>query len=177
MDLKTKTSLASTTVNQPRKRIKAYDRPIMFMKTPQTPKISRPPITKSNHWSLGTFMRTRAFSVGVEHRRSIGRRQTQRAVLLVQVEISASGEFSIGRVQNVSEGGLLVLTHNPLDPEKEVTTRLNLPAPPPEYHIECQGVVVRIQPGSNMAIEFRQLKEEHRKAIAEFVKATLKDGV
>ena len=104
-------------------------------------------------------------------------RKTQRAVLLVQVEISASGEFSLGRVQNVSEGGMMVLTHNPLDPKKEVTTRLNLPAPPPEYHIECQGVVVRIQPGTNMAIEFRELKEEHRKAIAEFIKATLEGGV
>ena len=99
------------------------------------------------------------------------RRKSQRAPLLVQVEIKDTQEFSIGRVENISEGGLLVLSHNTLELKKEVITRFNLP--PPGRHIECVGVVVRIQYGSIMAIEFQQLKEEDRKAIAEFVKASL----
>ena len=100
-------------------------------------------------------------------------RKNQRAPLLVQVEIKATQEFSIGRGENISEGGLLVLSHSTLELKKEVITRFNLPPIPPGHHIECVGVVARIQSGTHMAIEFQHLKEEDRKAIAEFVKASL----
>ncbi len=100
-------------------------------------------------------------------------RKSQRAFLLVQVEIGNTGDFSIGRGENISEGGLLVFTHNTFEPNTETITRFNLPSTPRECHIECPGVVVRVQPGAHMGVEFLHLKDEDRKAIAEFIQATL----
>ena len=54
------------------------------------------------------------------------RRITQRGLLLAQVEIGNTGNFSIGRVQNISEGGMLVLTHTTIDLKTEIMTRFNL---------------------------------------------------
>lgn len=100
-------------------------------------------------------------------------RKSHRALLLVQIEIGNTGDFSIGRGENISEGGLLVFTHNTFAPKTETITRFNLPSTPHECHIECPGVVVHVQPGAHMGVEFLQLKDEHRKAIAAFVQATL----
>ena len=98
------------------------------------------------------------------------RRKSQRVGLLTQVESKTATDSSLGRAPDISVGGLLVLTSNTFDAKTEVTIRLNLP---PGRSIECQGVVVRVQPGVHMGIEFLQLKDDHRKAIAEFVQASL----
>ena len=100
------------------------------------------------------------------------RRKRQRVSLLAQVENGNVAHFGIGLVQNISEGGLLVKTPDTFDPKTEVTVRFNLPPIPHGRHIECQGMVIHAKPGVHMRIEFLQLKEEHRKAIAEFVQAS-----
>ncbi len=93
------------------------------------------------------------------------------AGVLATVENGTVARLGIGLVQNISEGGLLVKTPNTFDPKTEVTVRFNLPPIPHGRHIECQGMVIHAKPGVHMRIEFLQMKEEHRKAIAEFVQA------
>ena len=101
------------------------------------------------------------------------RRKSQRVGLLTQVESRTATDSSLGRAVSISVGGLLVQTSDTFDAKTEVTIRFNLPPFPPGRSIECQGVIVRVQPGVHMGIEFLQMKDEHRKAIAEFVKASL----
>ena len=97
------------------------------------------------------------------------RRKCQRVLLVIQVESIATGASSIGRTEDLSVGGLLILTRDTFEPKTTVTIRFNLPPVPPGHPIECQGVVVRVQPGVHMAVEFLRLREEDRKAIAEYV--------
>ena len=78
----------------------------------------------------------------------------------------------VSLVQNISEGGLLVKTPDTFDTKTEVTVRFNLPPIPHGRHIESKGVVIHAKPGVHMGIEFLQMKEEHRKAIAEFAQAS-----
>jgi len=100
------------------------------------------------------------------------RRERRRVSLLAQVESGTVAHFSIGRVQNISEGGLFVKTPDTFDPTTEITVRFNLPPIPHGRHIESMGVVIHAKPGVHMGIEFLQMKEEHRKAIAELVQAS-----
>ncbi len=90
---------------------------------------------------------------------------------MAQVESGTVAHFSIGRVQNISEGGLFVKTPDTFDPTTEITVRFNLPPILHECHVESKGVVIHAKPGVHMGIEFLQMKEEHRKAIAELVQA------
>jgi len=99
----------------------------------------------------------------------VNRRQSLRARLVTQIESHVPAGSSIGHSENVSQTGLLVLTRDTFDPQSEVTIRFNLPPVPPGHPVECQGVVVRAEPGVNMAIEFRQLKDEDRRALTAYV--------
>ena len=96
---------------------------------------------------------------------------------MAQVESGTVAHFSIGRVQNISEGGLFVKTPDTFDPKTEITVRFNLPPIPHECHIGSKGVVIHAKPGVHMGIEFLQMKEEHRKAIAELVQARSEDDM
>ena len=96
-------------------------------------------------------------------------RKSQRVLLVIQVESIATGARSIGRTEDISTGGLRMLTRDTFEPKTTVTIRFNLPPVPPGRPVECQGMVVRVQPGAHMAVEFLRLREEDRKAIAEYI--------
>ena len=87
----------------------------------------------------------------------------------MQVECKATGASSLGRSQDVSEGGLLLLAGDTFDVQAAVVVRFHLPPYPPGTFIEVQGVVVRVEPGEFMGIQFLELKDPQRKAIANFV--------
>jgi hypothetical protein len=106
----------------------------------------------------------------------VNRRKTLRARLVTQLESRAPVGSSIGHTEDISEAGLLVLTRETFDPQTEVTIRFNLPPFPPGHPVECQGEVVRTEPGANMAIEFHQLKEDDREALAAYVRQTRAQG-
>ena len=93
-------------------------------------------------------------------------RKHPRARLMTQVESRTSRATSLGRADNVSLGGLLVLSPDTFDAKTEVVVRFNLPS---GQHIEAQGMVVHAQPGDRMGIEFIHLKVDHQKAIMQFV--------
>lgn len=97
------------------------------------------------------------------------RRKLTRVPLVVQVESRADASSSIGRTENVSEGGLLVNSRDTFSPGTEVIVRFNLPPVPPGRPMECTGVVLRAECGARMAIEFRQLNDEDRQALQTYV--------
>lgn len=100
-------------------------------------------------------------------------RASQRAPLLVQVEFKTSGDYILGHAQDISEGGLLVVTPETVEPRNEVVVRLNLPPYTPGVFIESRGVVARVLWGECMGIQFVQLTDAQRKAIAKFVQHVL----
>jgi hypothetical protein len=106
----------------------------------------------------------------------VNRRQALRARLVTQIESRGPGGSSIGHTEDVSETGLLVLTRETFEPQTEVTIRFNLPPVPPGRPLECQGVVVRSEPGAHMAVQFTNLGDEDRKALADYVRRTSVQG-
>jgi hypothetical protein len=106
----------------------------------------------------------------------VNRRQALRARLMAQVESHAPAGTSIGHAENVSEGGLLVLTRDTFPAETEVTVRFNLPPVPPGRPVECQGVVLRAEDAASMAIEFRDVKDDDRQALEAYVRQTRANG-
>ena len=94
-------------------------------------------------------------------------RKNLRAHLVTQVESRASGATSVGQTGDISEGGLLVLSHQVLPANTEVLVRLKLPS---GHAVEARGVVMRAKPGVEMGIRFLELKDEDRKAILAFVR-------
>ncbi len=93
-------------------------------------------------------------------------RKHPRVRLLTQVESQTSGASSLGRTENISQGGLLVYTRETFDASTKVIVRFNLS---PGHLIEAPGVVMHSLPQVSMGIKFLQLKDDDRKAIEEFV--------
>lgn len=94
-------------------------------------------------------------------------RKHPRVPLVTQLESRASGATSLGRTENISVGGLLVLCRDIFQAKSEVVVRFNLPS---GQHVEAIGVVAHVKPGRQMGIQFLQMKEEDRKALTEFVR-------
>ncbi len=93
-------------------------------------------------------------------------RKHPRVRLLTQVESQTSGASSLGRTENISQGGLLVYSRETFDASTKVIVRFNLS---PGHLIEAPGVVMHSLPQVSMGIKFLQLKDDDRKAIEEFV--------
>ena len=112
---------------------------------------------------------TEGFLLGMDHRFN------QRAALLVQVECETKEAYSLGRCQNISETGILVRTPETFELSTSVLVRFVLP-PPTAVTVETRGTVVRVQPGESMGIQFVELKDRYRAAIADFVEQASKEG-
>jgi len=93
-------------------------------------------------------------------------RKHPRVTLVTQVESHARGQTCLGRVENISVGGMLVLTRDTFEAGSEVVVRFNLPT---GGHVEAAARVMHTKPGEQMGVEFIDLKEEERRAIAGFV--------
>lgn len=98
------------------------------------------------------------------------RRRFRRVPLVTQIELLGPGTGSVGRMEDISVGGLLMATRDTFEPQTEIAFRFNLPPIPPGQPIEGHGVVAHAQSGKWMGIQFQLLSEEHWKAIAEFVR-------
>ncbi len=98
---------------------------------------------------------------GARETRKVPRRHP-RVRLVTQVEAT-----SLGRTENISEGGMLVVTRDTFEPGTEVKFRFSLPG---GRSIEGYGKVIHSKSKTQMGIEFGDLKQEDRKAIATFVR-------
>jgi hypothetical protein len=93
-------------------------------------------------------------------------RKHPRVTLVTQVESRARGQTCLGRVENISVGGMLVLTRDTFEAGSEVVVRFNLPG---GGHVEATARVMHTKPGAQMGLQFLGLKEEERRAIAGYV--------
>jgi len=91
----------------------------------------------------------------------------------MQVEFKATGDYTLGHSQDISEGGLVVVTPETVESQSEIVVRFNLPPYTPGVFVESQGVVTHVQPGKSMGIQFLQLTDAQRKAITKFVRQVL----
>ncbi|MDA2913242.1 PilZ domain-containing protein [Acidobacteriia bacterium AH_259_A11_L15] len=89
-----------------------------------------------------------------------------RLFTLTQTLTPTSGQSGLGRMEDLSVGGLHILSGETLDPNTKVLVRFNLPGGHP---VEAQGVVVHAHRGFYMGIQFLEIKKEDRKAIEAFV--------
>ena len=87
---------------------------------------------------------------------------------LTQVE-SPTGNSTLGRVANVSLGGLLVRTATTFKPGTRVTIRFHMRLAPDSHFIESRGLVVHEETGASMGIQFLQLQESARRALSDYI--------
>jgi hypothetical protein len=99
------------------------------------------------------------------------RRQHPRATLLVRVECKSSQTYILGTCENISESGLQIKTQQAFELSQQVTVRFVLPPVQTGVAVHASGVVVRVEPGQSMALEFTSLKPRDRQAIAAFVQS------
>ncbi len=102
-------------------------------------------------------------------RSGIERRQHKRVSthLLTETEISTAHDKGLGRIVNLSVGGVLVLTTNTLEANEEIV--LNFHLPPKGRRIQTRARVTRVEEGESMGLEFVSIKDEDRNAIREYV--------
>lgn len=93
-------------------------------------------------------------------------RRHLRVKLVTQVESHRGGRTGLGRMENISLGGALILSPETFETGSEVVVRFTLPGGRP---IEARSKVAREVPGTQMGLRFEELKPEDRKAIAQFV--------
>jgi hypothetical protein len=93
-------------------------------------------------------------------------RKHPRVSLVTEVESHATRVKHLGRVVNVSVGGVLILARDTFDPSTEVVVRFKLPT---GYSVEAPGMVVHGKKGAHMGIKFLQLDPHSRTAIGKFV--------
>ena len=98
------------------------------------------------------------------------------AGLLVQVEDPSSKVNALGRLTNLSEGGVLLTAKKSLDPQTELDVRFNLPPVPPGQPVEAKGVVVHCQPDGSMGVQFLLVGDEALQAIANYVQKSQSPG-
>lgn len=106
-------------------------------------------------------------SKGAELRYKQSRRHP-RATLDVRVKWEKGGEEGSGQTANVSQGGLLVKTGRPFDPDTEVVVQFTLPD---GSRIEALGTVRHKQAVGQMGVMFVELGQDAQRAIARHVSA------
>ena len=93
-------------------------------------------------------------------------RKFPRVALLTEIECLASGVITHGWSENVSMGGLFVLSGQTFEPDSRVMVRLKFPG---GSRLECPGRVARAILGKHMGIQLLELKDEDRKALSDYI--------
>ena len=87
---------------------------------------------------------------------------------LTQVE-GPAGSSSLGRIANISLGGLLIKSATTFTPGTRVTVRFHMRLAPETHFIESRGLVVHEEIGARMGIQFLQLQASARRALGDYV--------
>ena len=95
------------------------------------------------------------------------------ADLLAQVEDPSSKVNALGRLANLSEGGVLLTTKKSLALQTELDVRFILP---PGQPVEATGVVMHRQPDGSIGVQFLLVGDEARQAIANYVQKAQSPG-
>ncbi len=100
----------------------------------------------------------------------IERRQHKRVAtrLLTETETTASHAKGLGRIINLSVGGVLVLTTNTLEHNEEIVLNFSLPLK--GRRIQVRAKVSRVEEGESMGLEIVGIEEKDQSAIREYVR-------
>lgn len=99
-------------------------------------------------------------------------RAKKRVSMVSKASCQTENFRGIGETQNVSETGVMVSAQGTLPPGSEVKVRFFLPRNTQAVEVEATGKVVWAVWGMFMGIQFLDMKEECREAIARFVEET-----
>jgi uncharacterized protein (TIGR02266 family) len=110
-----------------------------------------------------------------EEHRPDERRQFQRATLKASVSLTSESNFYTGFMNDISEGGLFVATHNVIPRGSRMEIEFSLPDDDEPIHVLGEvRWVVEYNPLSDghpgMGLQFVDLKEKDRVRIEQFVK-------
>jgi len=94
------------------------------------------------------------------------RRASRRVPLVTRVETQAGGFSFLAVSENVSEGGMLVYTANPVPEGQSVHLAFVLPGT--DRIIRASATVRRVVPGTSMGVHFDALEPADREAIRQF---------
>ncbi|NOZ02865.1 MAG: TIGR02266 family protein [Deltaproteobacteria bacterium] len=104
-------------------------------------------------------------------------RRSKRIEYNVEVGVSTDANFFTGFIQNISEGGLFVATHDPLDVGSELQVKFTLPTLDDE--VSARAVVRWVRPYDErnpdavpgMGVQFQEIiPEKATAAINDFIK-------
>jgi len=94
------------------------------------------------------------------------RRSSPRVPLAARVDVESEGRAFLAAVGNLSLGGMLIFTANPVAEGEHLTITFVLPGP--ERKIRCAAIVRHVVPDSAMGVEFQNLAPEDAAAIRTF---------
>ena len=95
------------------------------------------------------------------------RRASPRVVLGIPISYRFGNTIAAALTLNISSGGLAIRTTSPLDPGTELKLRFRLPGTKDE--VECVARVAWVDRRVGMGLQFTELLEPHKTAVAEFV--------
>jgi uncharacterized protein (TIGR02266 family) len=97
------------------------------------------------------------------------KRATRRVPIVAKIEAQAGGFPFIALAENISEGGVLVRTANPLDEGAVVHLRFTLPGS--EQQINVNGTVRHVTPGTSMGVKFEDMDAKDSEAVKKYIEA------
>lgn len=95
------------------------------------------------------------------------KRSAERAPIVARVEAQAGGFPFIVMAQNISVGGALFRTANPVPEGERVHLKFTLPGA--EREIRVTGTVQHVTPGEFMGVQFNDLEPADLEAIKQFM--------
>jgi c-di-GMP-binding flagellar brake protein YcgR len=104
------------------------------------------------------------------------RRRAARIPVLVQAACETPQSTIFGNCENLSETGMLIAARQTFDTAQRVILRFALPTVLAGKVIQTGGIVVRVQEGEYMAVDFSDMRPPFREAVARFVKESMGAG-
>jgi len=95
------------------------------------------------------------------------KRSSRRVPIVAKIEAQAGGFPFLAVADNISEGGMLVRTANPLDEGAVVHLRFTLPES--ERQITVNATVRHVTPGASMGVKFEDMDAADSEAIRLYV--------
>jgi uncharacterized protein (TIGR02266 family) len=101
----------------------------------------------------------------------VEKRTNARYPVIADIEYSGAGVRHIGRVSDLSTGGIFVDTINPLPEGTHLAFSFALPGDQTGNPIIGEGVVAWIQPMLGMGVRFTSLPDEDAERVRAFIKS------
>ena len=99
------------------------------------------------------------------------RRGTRRVTVRTEVIRDGKPSVSFGRGENLSEGGMMLVSAETFPVDSVVKVRFTLPGPGPAVVVTSEAKVAWTKPGGGTGIQFVDMQDEFRQAIIRFVES------